>query len=337
VTILPRPFKALPHAPLVLAASLLAATLMLLVTVAVAGAETIDSVTAAATAAPAAEAPVPSEELQAAGEEAETQVDPAPPVPPAPVAKEPSETMETAPSVRESIDETVESSGPTQHVSELVENVRQGSAARVTDAADRLPGVRTDPVRDLVDHVARQAHHVVAEALPHMPTDLTAGPLLHSSPLPIRLLPEATSRPEAAHTPSPPLRSPSSPPQRATWLSPPQLIATPGAAEPGAAASMSLEHADDGGAAPSSAIGAGATSSHVDADRGGSPAPSDPPLPAPGSPGAVAPGSGGPIFIPFAALLALLALVAPAILRRLGEVPGFRPLSPFVCALERPG
>ena len=61
------------------------------------------------------------------------------------------------------------------------------------------------------------------------------------------------------------------------------------------------------------------------------------PLPAPESPGVIAPGSGGPIFIPFAALLALLALVAQAILRRLGEVPGFRPPTPFVCALERPG
>jgi hypothetical protein len=66
-------------------------------------------------------------------------------------------------------------------------------------------------------------------------------------------------------------------------------------------------------------------------------APWDVPLPAPGSPGAIAPGSGGPIFVPIAALLALLALAALAILRRLGEVPGFRPPTPFVCALERPG
>jgi hypothetical protein len=65
--------------------------------------------------------------------------------------------------------------------------------------------------------------------------------------------------------------------------------------------------------------------------------PLDVPLPAPESPGAIAPGSGGPIFVPIAALLALLALAAPAILRRLGEVPAFRPSTPFVCALERPG
>jgi hypothetical protein len=58
-----------------------------------------------------------------------------------------------------------------------------------------------------------------------------------------------------------------------------------------------------------------------------------PPLDAPGA----APGSGGSFFVPLAALLALLALVAPATFRRLGAVPEFRPPIPFVCALERPG
>ena len=64
--------------------------------------------------------------------------------------------------------------------------------------------------------------------------------------------------------------------------------------------------------------------------------PSDLPAAPSRSPGAV-PGSGGSIFVPLAALLALLALVAPASFRRLGEVPAFRPPTPFVCALERPG
>jgi len=60
-------------------------------------------------------------------------------------------------------------------------------------------------------------------------------------------------------------------------------------------------------------------------------------MPAPVPSGAAA-GSTGSFFVPFAALLlALLALAASAILRRLGEVPDFRPPIPFVCALERPG
>ena len=65
------------------------------------------------------------------------------------------------------------------------------------------------------------------------------------------------------------------------------------------------------------------------------------PLPPGGPPPANAPGGvanfGGSGFVPLAALLALLALAAPATLRRLGEVPCFPAPSPFVCALERPG
>lgn len=48
-------------------------------------------------------------------------------------------------------------------------------------------------------------------------------------------------------------------------------------------------------------------------------------------------GSGATIFVPIAALLALLALASPAILRRLRELPDFPAPTPFVCALERPG
>jgi hypothetical protein len=61
-------------------------------------------------------------------------------------------------------------------------------------------------------------------------------------------------------------------------------------------------------------------------------------LPAPpfGAPDITA-GSGSSIFIPLAALLALLALAVPATLRRLGAVPDALAPVPFVCALERPG
>ena len=70
--------------------------------------------------------------------------------------------------------------------------------------------------------------------------------------------------------------------------------------------------------------------------RSNDPVPLDGPTPAPGSSAAAA-GSAASFFVPLAALLALLALVAPATLRRLGEVPAARPPIPFVCALERPG
>jgi hypothetical protein len=84
-------------------------------------------------------------------------------------------------------------------------------------------------------------------------------------------------------------------------------------------------------------MGGGAILAASTIDRSGSPAPLDVPLPAPDLPGAITSGSGGSFFVPLAALLALLALVAPAVLRRLGKVPDFQAPTPFVCALERPG
>jgi hypothetical protein len=76
----------------------------------------------------------------------------------------------------------------------------------------------------------------------------------------------------------------------------------------------------------------GAAPSHP-ADR----APLDGPQPSPGSAGQATPGPAGSFFVPLAALLALLALVAPATLRRFREVPDLPAPALFVCALERPG
>lgn len=61
------------------------------------------------------------------------------------------------------------------------------------------------------------------------------------------------------------------------------------------------------------------------------------PLQPPESSPAAASGLGGSFFVPIVALLALLALVAPAIFRRLREMPDLAAPIPFVCALERPG
>lgn len=61
------------------------------------------------------------------------------------------------------------------------------------------------------------------------------------------------------------------------------------------------------------------------------------PGPRPGSPAAVGSASGGTSFAPIVALLALLALVAPAIFRRPLRVPSSRAPAELACALERPG
>jgi hypothetical protein len=72
-------------------------------------------------------------------------------------------------------------------------------------------------------------------------------------------------------------------------------------------------------------------------DRPSDHAPLEGPGPSPGSSESAASGTAGSFFVPLAALLALLALAAPAILRRLREAPEFSAPAPFVCALERPG
>jgi len=67
------------------------------------------------------------------------------------------------------------------------------------------------------------------------------------------------------------------------------------------------------------------------------PAPPSRSTPVPGSSSGALSGSGFGSSVPLAALLALLALAAPAILRRFGEVPAVPAPAPFVCGLERPG
>jgi MYXO-CTERM domain-containing protein len=90
------------------------------------------------------------------------------------------------------------------------------------------------------------------------------------------------------------------------------------------------------GLSPRTEIGETAPAGPRDSRLGGPSAPELPP-PAPQSPVTAVGDTGGPSSVPVVALLALLALVAPAARRRLGEVAAFRPPTPFVCALERPG
>ncbi len=61
------------------------------------------------------------------------------------------------------------------------------------------------------------------------------------------------------------------------------------------------------------------------------------PLPAPSGTTSLTGGFGGSFFVPIAALMALVGLSAPAILRRLREAAALPAPTPFICALERPG
>jgi hypothetical protein len=89
------------------------------------------------------------------------------------------------------------------------------------------------------------------------------------------------------------------------------------------------------------ALGAGSTSTHSSsgsaARHPANRAPFHGPRPSPSSSGEATSAPGGSSFVPLAPLLALLALVAPAILRRFREVPDLPAPALFVCALERPG
>lgn len=121
-------------------------------------------------------------------------------------------------------------------------------------------------------------------------------------------------------------------PSIASWLEPSMLALT------GLQHVTSANHEGPGSEQPltpgRSPVGGPAATADVFQASG---PPPNVPMPAPESPGAATPASGGSFFIPLAALLALLALVAPATRRRPSEVPGFPAPTPFVCALERPG
>lgn len=102
-----------------------------------------------------------------------------------------------------------------------------------------------------------------------------------------------------------------------------------------ASSSLAIRSAPHGSLAVQSALAlrSDGTNLTAPAERSGGP----PPLEAPTPPAGSFEGSAGSFFIPLAALLALLALAAPATHRRLGRGADFRPPIPFVCALERPG
>ena len=257
--------------------------------------------------------------------------------------------------------ESIDSPSPSPQVaaagrgmSKLVRSVGKGSAESIAPSTDRLQVVRISPRSSLerVDDSLRQVAEPLFQAPELVQSQVTA---LAQNPLgslgfaaveallsPIGPWLETATGPSADGPfgfPAPP-RPGSLFPHPAIGGSTLQRLPEPGEPEEAVAAGSGASDSPDGhGPAMQPAVAGDPDAILADTATGHSqsPAPLDVPLPAPGSPGAIAPGSGSPIFVPLAALLALLALVAPAILRRLGEVPGFRPPTPFACALERPG
>lgn len=357
-----------PTGRFALPASLVAAIWGLLVFAAPASAETGEAVEGALAAPTAvAETPVPVVE----GEGVQTApVAPAPEPVEAAMQETPSATSpadagpasdlvdpQGSPPPPESVDSpslSSQAAAAGRDVSKLVRGVGKGSAEPSASSTDRLPVVRISPrsslkrADDSLLQVAEPLLQVTA-LVQNQVTALAQNPLGSLGPAAVEaLVPSVGPLLEAATGPSAdrPLGFPA-PPQPGSLFHLPviggstlQRLPEPGGVEAVAAGSRASDHLDGPAMRQAAANGASAifAGTAIDRSRSQNPAPTDVPLPAPGSPGAIAPGgSGGPIFVPLAALLALLALVAPAIPRRLGGVPAFRPSTPFVCALERPG
>jgi hypothetical protein len=239
-----------------------------------------------------------------------------------------------------------------QEASKLVRGVDKGSVESIAASTDRLPVARISPRSSLqradegLQRIAEPLLQVAAlvqnqiTALAQESLDSLGSATVEALLPPVRPLLGTAAEPSAGGPPSSPaLQQPGSlSPRSAIGGSTLQRLPAPGGVKATAAGSKASDRSD--GSATQAVAGdsnAILTATAIDRSRSQNPAPTDVPLPAPGSPGAIAPGSGGSIFVPLAALLALLALATPAILRRPGRVPGFRRPTPFVCALERPG
>jgi hypothetical protein len=321
------------------------AAILALLAASTARGEAIEAVVEAPTqvAAAAAEAPAPPEPVQAAAEEAQAPA-------PAPVAEAPNAAAAAVTTATEPVQAPSPSltAAPRRQVSKLVEDTGPDSAERIGRTAERLTAVPASPARALTNTVTHRAdaaaksfagkpllvtENFVRSALAQVGSTIVDDPLAPVSPS-LQVVSAPGSSRALLTTPE---SVSFSPPGTIGWL-PATSIAALGVIETVVVASRAAGHLPDRwGASPVSAPATSVSLPPAGGGRAGDPTPSDVPSPAPGSPGAVASGSGGPIFVPIAALLALLALAVPAALRRLGEAPEFRPPTPFALALERPG
>ena len=277
---------------------------------AAAGAQPAEVATAPVSELVPAPEPVPAEAPEAAVAVEEPAEATPPPVPPDPAP------------VSDVVAKTVDSTSAAVTKTQVAEQLPE-PAAQVAKRATEL----SDEAQARAIEVVLAAEKAVLPALP-LPYEAPAGPAAPApdQPLPLHQAPVGEG------------------PLTGAWLghladSPGGLPASHGAA---GAAAADLPRV---GAPPSGLIelrGAPAFSG-TDFFTGtvqrfnGPVSPDSPGFPSGSTTGLGASGSGATIFIPIAALLALLALASPAILRRLREPPDFPAPTPFVCALERPG
>jgi hypothetical protein len=220
------------------------------------------------------------------------------------------------PAAQESVGETA--SAAQRGLAELTERVRQEPVSTVAMEIDKLASLADRPSADFLGALVPVGNE------PTTPTSLS--------------MPDGeTSLKEMATTPDL---------QRAGSFSLPEETAPNPFANTLSVESHTIESNVGQVAKPSRGMHAllsGAVARELDpiagtgGDGNGDPAPSDIPLPTPESPANAIPDSVGPSFVPIAALLALLALAAPAARRRLGRALDLHVPTPFVCALERPG
>lgn len=276
---------------------------------------------AAQTPIPVAAAPEPVQtELPSTAPSPDSAADNIPPVVPTPSEEATSATTSLA------------STTPAAPVSAApVDRALPRSAATVNSAADAAievgeqAGIDTDalptPVRqaaDLLDSVAQMSEEAAA------PTGPSPAQPAESAPKPARVgaaLTRNAITPGLFPSPGEPLTAKAG--ESRVERVPLSLDATRGAI-----------HALAGSIATAIAL---TTDTNRDNRPAGGHTPSHLPPPAPDSPATAVASSGGTSFVPLAALLALLALAAPATLRRLGRAPDFQVPTRFVCALERPG
>ena len=278
-------------------------------------------------APPAEASPVPASEPSPAPEPVSTEPEAVPiEVPDVAVAAEEAAKVATPPAptpasrqpvpglVAKTVEDTSETATKTRVTEELPE-----PAAQAAKRAAELGGEAQARVTEIV----AATENAVLPALP-LPGDAPAGP---AAPAPDRPLP---------HHQAPVGKGLLT----GAWLGhladrPAGLPADPVVAGATAADLLRIGAPSEFGAAPTLP---GASFFTGTAQRFNGPVSPHSPEPPSGSTTRVdATGSGATIFVPIAALLALLALASPAILRRLREPPDLPAPTPFVCALERPG
>jgi hypothetical protein len=237
-------------------------------------------------------------------------------------------------SVRSQVRE-LNTTASTDQVGELAESVRHDTAA-AAQVVDRATPDRAAPF-GRVWHLVRHSLQLGSDALRAGLIDLLAPDIAKILPSQAGVAIGTRSHHAASRLPNA-LPTGAYLRYRATLMNPflTQPLAEIGGVEAARLGAPNATAIGDSSPAPAVALGDSRTSSSersVNLPTVGGEGP--PPFPT--LPQTAASGLGSSSFVPIVALLALLALVVPAILRRLREVPSFRAPLLFVCVLERPG